>query len=191
MLCPKDNLVCNRKKVGLVEIDFCSKCNGVWLEKSEVKNLISSLATPGQSTVDEELQSWEVAQSTGTLPKDFWVEDTVQCPQDGTVMKKHYFAGTMIGVDQCQVCQGFWFDGGELHAAAHLAMPDHQLEQAYRTLLRDNIEWENKVTELKMLPGNIASMLTNPVYAIAMVGTFLVQTFIDKVIADENASNTK
>ena len=53
-------------------------------------------------------------------------------------MKKHYFAGTLIGLDQCQVCKGFWLDGGELQAIAEEVKPNPTIEAAIAELSRES-----------------------------------------------------
>lgn len=124
MLCPKDNVVCDTRQLDGVEVDVCPKCQGVWLEQTEVQKLVRYLALPEHTDVDELLEKWENSGCGTTTPGDFWQEAKLICPKEGAQMQKHYFAGTGVGIDQCQVCKGFWLDGGELQAVAKLAAPN-------------------------------------------------------------------
>lgn len=111
MLCPKDNVVCNVRHLDDVEVDICPKCQGVWLEQQEVRNLIRHFSLPKYSSADELLAEWKTLENSGTPPENFWTEDKLTCTKDGSQMQKHYLAGSKIGVDQCQLCKGYWLDG--------------------------------------------------------------------------------
>lgn len=129
MLCPKDSVGCITKQLDDVTVDVCPKCDGVWLEQSEVGNLVRHFMVPQYSSADELLAAWEHEEDRGTTsPKDFWVEAKLTCPHDRAQMQKHYFAGSSVGVDHCLVCKGFWLDGGELQAIASLTKSDPSKE---------------------------------------------------------------
>lgn len=179
MLCPKDNIVCNHRSIGTLTIDECPQCGGVWLEQSEVSTLLSSLAMPEASQLDEIFAEWEVIKSDGSAPADFWREDKLICPQDGAQMQKHYFAGTNIGLDQCQVCKGFWFDGGELQAVAAEVVPD-MYEKAGQLMIREQIDWQKKMEEVQMKTANVITSLASPQALAFTLANLLVNFIIDR-----------
>lgn len=128
MLCPKDNIVCDLKQFDYIEVNVCPKCSGVWMEQETIKSLVTHLIIPSLGSVDEQFAAWEVESHQGTLARDFWQEDKIVCSKHNVLLKKHYFGGTNIGVDQCPVCKIFWFDGGELQAVTDMISTDTELD---------------------------------------------------------------
>lgn len=131
MKCPKDNSLLEHIPVTIdpgsnMYLDICKKCQGVWLDKSELAPLISYFNTDHEKTYKD----WLVATSDGkTTPKNFWNEGERLCPVDGTGMRKHYSGMTdLIGIEQCSTCGGFWFDGSELYAIAQSNEPNERLD---------------------------------------------------------------
>ena len=179
MHCPKDKIPCDTKLLQDVNIDVCPKCDGVWLDKSEVRRLTRHFSLPEYSDVDELLEKWEVAENKGTVPKDFWQEDRLVCPVDGVKMKKHYFAGSHIGVDQCQVCEGFWLDGGELHAVAAYVGPDPNLDKAWQLYIQGDNEARKRLQEAELIPARLGLMMLSPRYVLFVIGNVVVQTIIN------------
>ncbi|MCA9355870.1 zf-TFIIB domain-containing protein [Candidatus Kaiserbacteria bacterium] len=183
MLCPKDNVVCNVRHLDDVEVDTCPKCQGVWLEQQEVRNLIRHFSFPKYSSADELLAEWKTLENSGTPPENFWIEDKLTCTKDGSQMQKHYLAGSKIGVDQCQLCKGFWLDGGELKAVASYVGPDPESDRIGRLMLRD---WDLAKTGLdatKLVDVISVSLLASgkPTYALYIIGELIIRLIIDKV----------
>ena len=171
-----------------VEADVCSKCFGVWLEQAEVRKLVQYFSVPEYSTADDLIREWEVAESKGTAPKDFWREEKLVCPREGAQMQKHYFAGSRTGIDHCLVCGGFWLDGGELRAIATAVEPNPLLEKAAGSMLK---EW-NKGIELKQraqqtlgtLILNTVGIATNPSTALWLIGSVVTRYILDRLRFD-------
>jgi Zn-finger nucleic acid-binding protein len=103
MLCP----VCNEPMIVLelnkVEIDYCSNCEGIWLDSGEIEILLES--------EKEKL-------------KNFFKEDPdhsekpYKCPICSKRMVKVHVGDTKdILIDKCLNEHGLWFDKGELKAA--------------------------------------------------------------------------
>jgi Zn-finger nucleic acid-binding protein len=170
----------------------CPRCQGVWIEQAEVNNLVQKLLVPRYTEADELLAEWEVAEHTGTLPSDFWKEDTLECPKGHGSMGKHYYGGSHIGVDQCQECYGFWLDGGELKAIAREITPDPLLESAWQELMRDQREFREKIKELELLPATIASyfiIAKSIPMMFAIAGALVIKVIVQGVIkADQYRS---
>jgi len=95
MICP----VCSEEMLILefegVELDFCARCGGVWLDEGELEQL---------------------AHDSG----DFWRmppggrRSRRRCPRCNRRMRLAIYPGTGIEVDVCARGHGIWFDGGEL-----------------------------------------------------------------------------
>ena len=165
MRCLTDQTICKTKQVEDIVIDYCPLCNGVWLEKEEIRKLVRYLNIPEYYDADELFSKWNVTAHTGTAPKDFWVEDNYDCPNGHGHMKKHYFAGSTIGVDQCHTCWGMWFDGGELHAVATYVEPNPALEVAWREYFRDKKKLEDQLSKFGTgFATTVATAAVNPQY---------------------------
>ena len=190
MRCPKDKQPCRGQIVDGVKLTTCSICKGVWIEQSEVRNLVGKLNTPNLTRVDELLAKWDVVMHEGTLPKDFWQEATLECPKGHGHMGKHYFAGSTIGIDQCQTCQGFWLDGGELQAIVKEVKPNPLLEAAWQELIREQTKMrEQNETMAQSFQADmlmIASLITKPPVLVAAVVANLIKLIFESVIFAED-----
>lgn len=87
-----------------VEIDYCTGCNGIWLDEGEMEIL---LGNGGKSK--DFIRSFHKAPQTG--------EGQRKCPICDKNMEKivasEIEAGPML--DRCVNGDGLWFDKGELH----------------------------------------------------------------------------
>ena len=79
-----------------IYIDFCPKCQGVWLDHGELKKLIK----------DRKLSDY-LTEHIGTQSKSKLV-----CPRCGGLMDIE--SADDIEVDVCLPCRGVWLDRGEL-----------------------------------------------------------------------------
>ena len=153
MKCPKDNSPLEPFSVKSVSqtdihLDICKECQGVWVDRDELGSLVSTFSADVQKTY----QTWLVASTDGkTQPKDFWSEGEKNCPRDGTKMQKHYSSmAHLVGIEQCQKCAGFWFDGSELYAVAKMNESNQELDNAIsgsltglQTELQDNYNFKD------------------------------------------------
>ncbi|MCU0342396.1 MAG: zf-TFIIB domain-containing protein [Ignavibacterium sp.] len=83
-----------------VEIDYCTSCKGIWLDRGEL-DLIFSAADKKEI---EKLFS----------VKNDYDEIVRKCPICKKKMDKVKFEDTEIIIDKCLNNHGFWFDSGEL-----------------------------------------------------------------------------
>jgi len=186
MRCPIDDTVCESVTLENVQMDICPQCQGVWIGQDQVRKLVRHISMPNLSLIDEMLQEWVANKNEKlTPPKDFWTEDKLICSQDNTQMKKHYFAGSKVGVDQCQKCKRFWLDGGELQAVVQYVKPDHALDQAWQDFIREDNEWRKKMENANAIPAKIVLMLANPKYALIAIGSFIAQVVVDVLRSKE------
>jgi len=114
MICP----ACKKDMIAVeynnVELDWCTSCQGVWFDSTELELLLKSMKLNGRNLLlDDILHSPEAISS----------EKKRKCPICRKKMKK-----TTIGehpgvlVDVCPQGHGLWFDGGEVaQLVKHLA----------------------------------------------------------------------
>lgn len=83
-----------------VEIDYCTACKGIWLDRGELDLIFSS--------ADKK----EISKSF--LIKNDFDEIKRRCPICKKKMDKVEFENTDIIIDRCSQDHGVWFDSGEL-----------------------------------------------------------------------------
>jgi Zn-finger nucleic acid-binding protein len=83
-----------------VEIDYCTNCKGIWLDRGELDLIFS--------TADKK----EIAKSFSA--KTEFDEVKRRCPICKKKMDKVEFENTGIILDRCTNNHGLWFDRGEL-----------------------------------------------------------------------------
>jgi Zn-finger nucleic acid-binding protein len=103
MVCP----VCKESMIALelheIEIDYCSSCEGIWLDDGELEALM------------EDSEEKEKLLDTFTLVKNPG-ERSHRCPVCRKRMQKvNVGDDEKLMIDQCKRGHGFWFDRGELH----------------------------------------------------------------------------
>jgi len=83
-----------------VEIDYCTNCKGIWLDRGELDLIFS--------TGDKK----EIAKSFSARPE--FDEVKRRCPICKKKMDKVEFENSGIILDRCTNNHGLWFDRGEL-----------------------------------------------------------------------------
>jgi Zn-finger nucleic acid-binding protein len=98
--CPKCQVRMNSLDIEVkwrtVTVDACPKCNGLWLDKGELKEIIG----------DRKLTEY-LTKDIGTK-----TESPLVCPRCGGLMD--YQHAEDVEVDVCLSCRGVWLDAGEL-----------------------------------------------------------------------------
>ncbi len=122
MICP----VCNESMLVLelnkVEIDFCSNCSGIWLDRGELELLYS---------IDEsENDLQKLFSETSSLN-----EKSYKCPLCRKRMKKIQFNNSELVIDKCPDNHGLWFDKGELEKL--LTLQSNSSSEKILTLLKE------------------------------------------------------
>lgn len=133
MICP----VCNESMIVLelnkVEIDYCTNCSGIWLDKGELE-LLYSLA-----------ESMDELKNLFTENKSI-KEKSYKCPICGKRMNKIQFNNSELVIDKCPDNHGFWFDKGALEEA--LRLKSTMSSQKILELLKEMFSY-NKSQEAK------------------------------------------
>ncbi len=103
-VCPKCDTGLLLARIGGVEVDYCDRCRGVWLDAGELEQLAGT-ALP------------EFQQQTGVVPPG----KKHLCPRCDAPMPEIRAPGNLT-LDKCPRGHGLWFDADELQqllATAH------------------------------------------------------------------------
>ena len=86
-----------------VEIDFCARCSGIWLDAGELEQLIGNT-----EQVEKIMASFKKSGQTE--------EQTRKCPVCLRKMQKVNVGASLqtVLIDECIKKHGLWFDRGEL-----------------------------------------------------------------------------
>ena len=111
MLCP----VCEIEMLILefqnIEIDYCHKCAGIWLDEGELELLLDEKQKQN-SPIFNALASMKPAKKC----------ENRKCPVCRNNMKTvKIMANTEVEIDKCPHNHGLWFDAGELQQIAKFA----------------------------------------------------------------------
>jgi len=111
MKCPVDKSVMMVVEHRRIELDYCTKCSGVWLDHGELELLIAVLISEGAKVPE--------------LEPDHSITKAVRrCPICGVKMEKAWAGNDpRILIDRCPAEHGLWFDAGELQKVLHDMCP--------------------------------------------------------------------
>lgn len=103
--CPKCNTVLDRKVIRRVEVDQCSGCGGLWLDRGE---LVKLKLMAGRRTIKRLAEPRELARKVPPT------SDRVRlpCPVCNGVLAP--LRVNEVAVDICSSCRGLFLDKGEL-----------------------------------------------------------------------------
>jgi len=106
MKCPVDKSVMMVLEHRRIELDYCMKCSGVWLDARELELLVSVLNSEGADLSGAELLTPDKAEG---------IKAKRRCPICRRKMDKAWLGkGPKILIDICPQGDGLWFDAGEL-----------------------------------------------------------------------------
>jgi Zn-finger nucleic acid-binding protein len=128
MLCPVCKVPAIVVEYDEIELDYCTRCHGVWFDAGELELLLEAAGLGSTGTF---LESVLGAEAAGVAEKKR------RCPICNLKMKKS-FIDRQDGkvVDICPDEHGIWFDGGELeHLLGSLAGEKHAGNPAYEKVL--------------------------------------------------------
>ena len=112
-----------------VEVDFCHRCSGIWLDGGELEMLLDS---PAQAK--ELLASFAVCDNTK--------EEKYNCPICLKKMNKIQIGSqdAPLVIDKCVKDHGLWFDKGELPAVLEKANLDteHKIQKLLADMFAQN-----------------------------------------------------
>lgn len=111
MNCPNCNNLLIILELNRVEIDYCTSCEGIWLDSGELELLLENEVSP------EALNNSFRVDMTSTETKK-------KCPICSKKMEKILFGQdekASVHLDKCCDGHGLWFDKGELHSVAQIS----------------------------------------------------------------------
>ncbi|MFG0325993.1 MAG: zf-TFIIB domain-containing protein [Phycisphaerales bacterium JB037] len=111
--CPKDGTMMERLSTGMVEIDRCPRCGGVWLDGGELTAVLKISDDP--KALVRSIDRGAAASDGSQAPSSKHQLDAVRCPRDGSEMIELRDAQQRhIEYEACRSCGGVFFDAGEL-----------------------------------------------------------------------------
>lgn len=102
-VCKEPMIVIEHEKI---ELDYCTRCLGVWFDAGELALLLESL--------DLEVGEFNI-EDIMALPEKRAAEEKRRCPLCRKKMRKASIGhAPEVIVDICPRAEGLWFDGGEV-----------------------------------------------------------------------------
>lgn len=131
VVCPKCDVALILLEFEGVEIDYCPRCEGLWLDHGEIDELL--VRTGGQpGDVLYEFVECQKARSEVGRP-DYL------CPRCDRALKevvRRGEGGEELRIDRCPRNDGIWFDKNELHLLLR-SLPQSMLAQGAIALLSE------------------------------------------------------
>ena len=164
--CPacKNNL--NLFKVYGIQIESCPACNGIWLDKDELRRLkdkVDADSWGNLNWMDDEIEALEKTSAT---------QSKRACPKckDSQLISTH-FGNSKTIVDWCKKCHGVWLDRDEFDAIAQYLRDelDHltSKEMEKRAIQEVKEIWsgpENKISEILDAKAAISALMCISIY---------------------------
>jgi Zn-finger nucleic acid-binding protein len=128
MLCPVDKVPAIVVEYNNIELDYCTRCRGVWFDAGELELLLASAGLGGHEAF---------LKSVLDSPPARVKEKKRRCPICNLKMKKVFIDREgRTPVDLCPDGHGIWFDGGELERLLNsLAEATPAQTAAYRKVI--------------------------------------------------------
>ena len=105
-----------------IEVDYCTSCEGVWLDANELELLF------------DDAKAYSQVIATGELLEQT-SEKNRKCPLCRKKMKKIQVGkDRKITYDACPLGEGIWLDKGELDAIIKIGLPDREGREIQRFL---------------------------------------------------------
>jgi Zn-finger nucleic acid-binding protein len=134
MVCPLCKTELKKAVFYGTEVDYCSKCLGLWFDRDELRQ--------AKDEKDKDL-NW--------LDIDLWKEeakfkiskDKKICPKCGVPLYEVNYGDSDIKVDICNLCQGIWLDRGEFKKIIdYLREKDKEeiLKNYFKNLIAEGLE---------------------------------------------------
>ena len=102
--CPNCNIELKPKMIGLVEIDECEKCKGIWFDKDELRQ-VKDITDSDLNWMDFEI--WRHLDKIETQARN------LKCPKCEQTLVAIKYGETDITIDYCPNCKGTWLDSDE------------------------------------------------------------------------------
>lgn len=105
-VCPRCDVALIIMEFADVEVDYCPRCGGLWLDAGELEDLITRTG----ATVGDPLVGFRTHTKSGTSRRDL----CPRCDRRMHIVHKQCPDGTHLQLDRCPAGHGIWFDSEEL-----------------------------------------------------------------------------
>ena len=105
MECPKCKIELHKKTIQEIEVDECQKCEGIWFEKDELRQI--------KDKTDSDL-NWMDFEIWKHPEKFKAISNKNACPNCTNKMNVLDYDNTNIEIEYCTDCQGIWLDKNKL-----------------------------------------------------------------------------
>lgn len=147
---------------GVLTLDTCPVCFGVWLDQGEIDAL-------GDADIDPAFLKTMVGRSAGRM-----------CPRGHGFMNEHLLPGMLkTPVDRCPRCRGMWLDGDERHALARSTTKEGQEDDSVR-LAKRGLIWAAQI--LTQLPIEVDNPDRGTPWAVYGLSALLVVAYVMSVL---------
>ena len=169
MNCPRCSGNLSSRDWAGIEVDMCSSCGGTWFDKGEFDSVKSGMD-------ERELKELDAKPADNEFTRT--EEGSLMCPKCKVVMDAFlYQYSSGIKLDRCNICDGFWFDCGEIGAAlAYLEAQEKKdlSDEEITALLNRGRENARKEIEDKSLDGVVETGAVKGLYRLMnKVGKFV------------------
>lgn len=120
VVCPKCDVALLLLDFAGVEVDYCPRCEGLWLDSGEVGHMIATTGGKEMDVFQEFIE--EIGRSEGG-------KEAYLCPRCDRGMReivRRGADGTELILERCARGDGIWFDKGELHSLLKTLPPEAQ-----------------------------------------------------------------
>lgn len=121
-----------------IEIDYCTECNGVWLDEGEIE-MILKLEGAEPDTLANELFA--------TKPD---AKSDKRCVRCNAKMQMVKVGEPLVAIDRCPLGDGVWFDQGEMQTLIQSSHTDAKgivaqfFAELYQSDTEDNAKGETQ-----------------------------------------------
>jgi Zn-finger nucleic acid-binding protein len=105
MECPKCKIELHKKTIQKIEVNECQKCEGLWFEKDELRQI--------KDKTDSDL-NWMDFEIWKHPEKFKAISEKNHCPNCTNKMNVLDYDNTNIEIEYCRSCQGIWLDKNKL-----------------------------------------------------------------------------
>lgn len=138
MDCPKCKVALHKKNIQGIEVDECAKCEGIWFDKDELRQV------KDKSDSDLNWMDFEIWKH----PEKFKVKAKhLDCPRCEQAMQVIDYDHTIVEIDYCTSCKGVWLDKKELQKIIDV------LEEELLTKSMNDYVWQTIEEAKEILSG--------------------------------------
>ena len=146
MNCPVCDIELTKYQISDIELDVCTKCDGVWFDRGELQHIINSLLST-DIIPDQPLKE---ALRKKAYPVNESQNRNLLCPRCKKQLDlKNFSFDSNVFVDLCSFCHGLWTDKGELLEIAKYMKGNEEL-QSYAFGIAESFQF-NDVWYIKIL----------------------------------------